>query len=353
MEIQLLNMITSTGQIASSAVRKQLITAPTGFLHSIRMYGNNKLVAASRDVAGNQKFILFNNKEDLTDQTVISIFSGVSEMEVVGNDVYLAYYSDANDYHLRIGKVDLLTMTLTMPIDEIQPTYYPYYHTFCTDGTYLYVACAGGLMSIFKYRLSDMAKVGTVTAAAGKGGRAHGMYIKDGFIYLSSAQNGPTAQGVPTKNWVRKINASTMSIVDENWTFASASFARTSFSDDLCVVGNYIYLSVENDVTNSGNIMIMEKDNLANYTMLTVPELGSLAGLCYGSFYHNGFVYYVWNHATGFVTKLDPTTNTIVKTVTLPAGEAFTNEVVFDENGQFFITFWANPAKIAKYSRLF
>lgn len=348
-------MITSTGTIASSAVRKQLITSPTGFIHSLVMYGNNKLIAASRDMTGNQKFIRFNNKEDLTDQTVISIYSGVSQMFIVGDDAYLCYYSAANDYHLRIGKVDLLTMTLTMPIDEIQPTYYPYYSCHCTDGTYMYVACAGGLMDVFKYRLSDMVKVGTTTATAGKGGRAHGiLYHTDGFLYVTSAQNGNTAQGVPTKNWVRKIDPSTMTIVDENWTFPSTPGATTRFSDDFCVLGDYIYVAFEYDESLlRGNILIMEKDNLANYTIQTVPELGNLNGLCYGSFSHGGFIYYVWNHATGFVTKLDPTTNTIVKTVALPAGEAITNELAFDDNGQFFITFWANPAKVAKYSRLF
>ena len=342
-------MITFTGHIASSVLRKQLITTSTGWLHSLYVYGNNKLVSASRDMTGAQKFIRFNNKEDLTDQTIIAVPYGVDQIIVLNDKAYLCYANAVNDQHLRIGEVDLTTMTLTTVIDEVMLGFYPYQATACTDGTYLYILCAGSVAEIQRYRISDWTKTGNYTAT-GHYGRGHAIIHDGGFLYATSYQVSTPTGGNPANNWILKLDASTMLVVERN----DVSFAgvQTSFSDDMCKVGNYLYIPIEKNTINAGNVMVMNANDLTDYSYITVPEVAA-GGLCFGVFYDGNFVYAVFNTTPGLIAKINPLTNTIVATKTLDSGENATNELAFDSKGHCFITYWAVSAKVAKYSRLF
>lgn len=342
-------MITFTGHIASSVLRKQLITTSTGWLHSLYVYGNNKLVSASRDMIGAQKFIRFNNKEDLTDQSIVALPYGVGQMIISGSVVYLIYANAVNDQHLRIGQIDLTTLALTLVIDETIVGFYPYQATACTDGTYLYILCAGSVAEIQRYRISDWTKTGNYTAT-GHYGRGHAMIYDGGFLYATSYQVSSPTGGNPANNWILKLDVNTMLVVERN----DVSFAgvQTSFSDDICKVGNYLYIPIEKNTINAGNVMVMNANDLTDYSYLTVPEVAA-GGLSFGIFYDGNFVYAIFNTTPGIITKINPLTNTIVETKTLPTGENAPNELAFDNNGQCFIAYWANPAKVAKYSRLF
>jgi hypothetical protein len=298
---------------------------------------------------------------------MIDIPYGVTQMAVINETgkIYLSYVGSTTDMTFRIGEVDVETLALSMPVSTtltavagVTSTPGPYHGGITTDGTFVYAATGAPISQVFKYRISDWALISTYNNTVA--GRLHNIVYDGQFLYITSYQNGPSTGGGTNnaRNYVAKINANTMTQVAINSTFptsfSSAGYVNVGFTDDLAVVGDYLYLGCDWNTLNGAPFVKVNKNNLADVTYIIPPSLSHLTGLSSNGLWFDGT--YIWaainndTKTTGYISRIDPITDEIVTTV-LPAGETWPNEIASDGH-RLFTTHFLTPAIVTRYYKL-
>ena len=337
---------------------KQIITLPSGYdyIHALLIVGD-KMYAVTRDATVN-KFIRFNNLDDLTDYDQFTIPYGGSQLTWVKEKglLYIHYVNTStSNTQLRIGAVDPTTLALTLPIDvTLEAGSQPYAGSSCSDGTYLYVL-TGGIVAVFiKYLLADYSRVSSVTAT-GFWGRGHAIIYDGTNLYASSNEYYHTESGNSSNNWIVKVDPVTMTITTRNDTFLAnyPTGNNMMFTDDMCSVGDYLFVGVEQNRNGSESVLRIKKSDLT-YDVIVIPgapvDKAYPNTMCFGVQFDGVYVWAVYATTPGFIARIDPVTLE-VNTATLDSGENAPNEIQFDGK-RMFMCYWQAPAKVSRYYKL-
>jgi hypothetical protein len=137
------------------------------------------------------------------------------------------------------------------------------------------------------------------------------------------------------------------------------SSVNVAFSDDIVIVGEYLYLGVEafSGEADAGQVWVVKKSDLTQIIKLDTGKKDHIWGLCYDL--ENKMVYalgsglsqttrFTASQVTGTaqLIRIDPVTLEMEIT-TLPAEEVYPNELLSDGK-RLFIFYFASPAKLIR-----
>ena len=299
--------ITSTGTLAYKPHFNQNVTiAGSTTINSIINYQNKYLLTVT---GASNRLIRFNNFEDLTDQTIISLpYTSWATMVIVGNDVYIPLSPViTTEFHTIVLKVDVVNMTYTTVINQTMTDYYPYYVGACTDGTNLYLITGGSFSHFIKYRISDWTKLYDVTNSfAGRGFNI--IYGNDGYLYGTSLQQA--AGAFSGKNFVVKLNPADMTTVS---VVQLPAQNYTTYPGPVNV-GTKLFVGFIGNTIDTAHVRVFNTTDLTlPYTSITFSGV-SPAGNIQGFVYNNDGIYATANYVPGTnlgstLVKINPSDN--------------------------------------------
>ncbi len=180
-------------------------------------------------------------------------------------------------------------------------------HSITNDGSYLYAISFTSPTVVYKYDISTYSLVASSTLT----GLATGHNIKFDGTNLY-------ATGSTTGAWVAKINPSTLA-------FTSASMFCSTATDDMALLGDYLYIGCEDQLY----FEKITKSTLAHNEYY-------VNDYSYGMYFDGKYLYNM-GRQNKEIYRIDPTTM-IVDTITLPITTTQPNELVSDGQRLFFTT---------------
>src|SRR6266403_1547332 len=148
---------------------------------------------------------------------------------------------------------------------------------------------------------------------------------------------------VAVQQYVLRIDILTFTLVDQG------ALIGESYTDDLTIVGDYVYLGMEYifNAVDTLTIARASKTSLSTVDYLTIP---TIKGSCYGMVYDGEYLWCLAATTPGNIIRID-TETFIANIYTTPTGEDIPNEYLFDNKNHYF-TYWQSPAKVARYNKL-
>ncbi len=325
---------------------KQIVTLASGYeyLHGSCIAGKY-LFAGCRKASGQPGRVIRFNLNDITIQSTVifpdATYNGCEQLTYVPSKkkIYIAHHSTGND--LNVTELDPETMSYTRVISDLAIGYKMYYPTNTSDGTYLYVISGvqtvGVTLKIRKYDLSNYAFVSELDTGIVAGGHAV-KYDGHGSLFVTTSY-----RTVAVQQYVLRIDILTFTLVDQG------ALIGESYTDDLTIVGDYVYLGMEYifNAVDTLTIARASKTSLSTVDYLTIP---TIKGSCYGMVYDGEYLWCLAATTPGNIIRID-TETFIANIYTTPTGEDIPNEYLFDNKNHYF-TYWQSPAKVARYNKL-
>lgn len=207
-----------------------------------------------------------------------------------------------------------------------------------SDGTYLYVLTQTRPALVLKYALADGALIDSATLTNSNG---HALTHDGEYLYATGNIVGTAVAATPY--WVAKLDLATLTAVSE----VSAEASYRIATDDICVVGDYLYIGLEDPPgLTDGVIQRRRVSDLGLDTNIVVAGVGTAA--CYGTHWDGKFVWSLWSTTPGLAVLIDPQTLE-QRRFTFRTGQNQPNEFATDGRRVFF-THWGNPAKVSRYT---
>lgn len=282
--------------------------------------------------------IRFDDPSDLTQQTVFDLASVGFGLNYAPDVIYVSannkvYISGGvTGPTAKIAEIDPEAWTGSLAITG--PDGQGSGASLASDGTYLYVLL-NFTSKVLKYLLSDYSLVDTIDLGALGMTNGHALRISGTKLF---------ATGDATTSYIARIDLSAFT-VDECVNINPYAW----ITDDFCFWGNYIFLGLESAAAAASgqNILRLQKDALT--TQLIIDT--GITTHCYGTYFDGAYVWAVFNASPGKVLVMNPSTLTF-SSFTLSAGST-SNEIVSDELGRLFVTFYSSPGAISQISPLY
>ncbi|XOB40814.1 MAG: hypothetical protein ACKKMW_01990 [Candidatus Nealsonbacteria bacterium] len=117
---------------------------------------------------------------------------------------------------------------------------------------------------------------------------------------------------------------------------------KKKVTDDMTYLDDALYVGSENQHLGAVSFLYKIFDNLTYIPVSTQRTIR-----CYGVFQNDGFLWAAYTGNPGTIIKFNNEFE-LISVIQLPSGFNDANEIIFDANGNMFVTCFQSPAKVVK-----